>query len=81
MPLVYGAHPSLQPPPLDYVTCPAAPASHFQRSQLKEAVCKQPHVLKDQLERILIARGLLFNFAEQIMLTLADVKAIYPVTP
>ena len=40
---------------IDYVT---GPASHFLHSQLKEAVWKHPHVLKDSLELIRIVRGL-----------------------
>ena len=60
---------------IDYVT---GPASHFLHSQLKEAVWKHPHVLKDSLELIRIVGGLCFNAAEQIMLTAADVNALYP---
>lgn len=60
---------------IDYVT---GPASHFLHSQLKEAVWKHPHVLKDSLELIRIVRGLRFDVAEQIMLTAADVNALYP---
>ena len=60
---------------LDYVT---GPASHFLHSQLKEAVWKHPHVLKDSLELIRIVGGLRFDAAEQIMLTAADVNALYP---
>ena len=51
---------------IDYVT---VPASQFLHPQLKEAVWKHPHVLKDSLELIRIVRGLRFDVAEQIMLT------------
>ena len=60
---------------IDYVT---GPASHFLHSQLKGAVWKHPHVLKDSLELIRTVRGLSFDGAEQIMLTSADVNALYP---
>lgn len=60
---------------IDYVT---GPASHFLHSQLKEAVWKHPRVLKDSMELIRIVRGLRFDVAEQIMLTSADVNALYP---
>jgi hypothetical protein len=64
---------------LDYVT---GPASHFLHCQLKEAVWKHPHVLKDSLELIRIVRELQcelqFGAEEQIMLTAADVNALYP---
>jgi len=60
---------------IDYVT---GPASHFLHSQLKEAVWKHPHVLKDSLELIRIVGGLRFDADEQIMLTAADVNALYP---
>ena len=39
---------------IDYVT---VPASQFLHPQLKEAVWKHPHVLKDSLELIWIVRG------------------------
>ena len=54
------------------------PASHFLHSQLKEAVWKHPHVLKDSLELIRIVEGLHIDHREQIMLTAADVNALYP---
>ncbi len=60
---------------IDYVT---GPASHFLHSQLKEAVWKHPHVLKDSLELIRIVEGLHIDHREQIMLTAADVNALYP---
>ena len=60
---------------IKYVTCPA---SHFLHSQLKEAVWKHPHVLKDSKELIQTIRGLCFDADEQIMLTAADVNAFYP---
>jgi len=60
---------------IEYVT---GPASHFLHSQLKEAVWKHPHVLKDSMELIRTIRGLRFNADEQIMLTAADVNALYP---
>jgi hypothetical protein len=60
---------------IDYVT---GPASHFLHCQLKEAVWKHPHVLKDSLELIRIVRELQFDANEQIMLTAADVNALYP---
>jgi hypothetical protein len=60
---------------IEYVT---GPASHFLHSQLKEAVWKHPHVLKDSMELIRTVRGLRFNADEQIMLTAADVNALYP---
>ena len=60
---------------IEYVT---GPASHFLHSQLKEAVWKHPHVLKDSMELIRTIRGLRFDADEQIMLTAADVNALYP---
>ena len=60
---------------IDYVT---GPASHFLHCQLKEAVWKHPHVLRDSLELVRIIEGLSFGTAEQIMLTAADVNALYP---
>ena len=60
---------------IDYVT---GPASHFLHSQLKEAVWKHPHVLKDSLMLILILEGLNFEPGEPIRLTAADVNALYP---
>lgn len=60
---------------IDYVT---GPASHFLHCQLKEAVWKHPQVLKDSLELVRIIEGLSFDTAEQIMLTAADVNALYP---
>ena len=60
---------------MDYVT---GPASHFLHSQLKGAVWKRPYVLKDSLKLIRAVRGLRFDGAEQIMLTSADVNALYP---
>ena len=60
---------------INYVT---GPASHFLHSQLKEAVWRHPHVLKDSLDLIRMVEGLHFNAAEQIMLTAADVNALYP---
>ena len=58
---------------IEYVT---GPASHFLHSQLKEAVWKHPHVLKDSLELIWTIRGLRFNADEQIMLTAAGYPLI-----
>ena len=43
---------------IDYVT---GPALHFLHSQLKEAVSKHPHVLKDSLLLIRILEGLNFE--------------------
>jgi len=60
---------------IDYVT---NPASHFLHSQLKEAVWRHPHVLKDSLELIRTIEGLNFESSEHIMLTAADVIALYP---
>ena len=60
---------------VDYVT---GPASHFLHSQLKEAVWKHPHVLKDSLMLTRILEGLHFEPGEQIRLTAADVNALYP---
>ena len=60
---------------IDYVT---GPASHFLHSQLKEAVWSHPHVLRDSLDLIRILEGLHFEADEQIMLTAADVNALYP---
>jgi hypothetical protein len=60
---------------IDYVT---GPASHFLHSQLKEAVWKHPYVLKDSLDLIRTVEGLRFKADEQIMLTAADVNALYP---
>jgi len=60
---------------IDYVT---GPASHFLHSQLKEAVWKHPHVLKDSLMLIRILEGLNFEPGEPIRLTAADVNALYP---
>jgi hypothetical protein len=60
---------------INYVT---GPASHFQHSQLKEAVWRHPHVLRDSLDLIRIVEGLRFDAAEQIMLTAAYVDALYP---
>ena len=59
---------------IDYVT---GPASHFLHSQLKEDVWRHPHVLKDSLDLIRIVEGLRFATG-QIMLTAADVNALYP---
>ena len=60
---------------IDYVT---GPASHFLHSQLKEAVWKHQHVLKDSLELIRIVEGLSIGPREQIMLSAADVNSLYP---
>ena len=60
---------------IDYVT---DPASHFLHSQMKEAVWKHPHVLKDSLMLIRILEGLNFDPGELIRLTAADVNALYP---
>lgn len=60
---------------INYVT---GPASHFLHSQLKEAVWRHPHVLRDSLDLIRILEGLHFHADEQIMLTAADVNALYP---
>ena len=60
---------------IDYVT---GPASHFLHSQLKEAVWKHPHVLKDSLTLIRILEGLNIEPSEQLKLTAADVNALYP---
>lgn len=60
---------------IDYVT---GPASHFLHTQLKEAVWKHPHVLKDSMELIRTVEGMHFDSSEQIMLTAADVNALYP---
>ena len=60
---------------IDYVT---GPASHFLHAQLKEAVWKHPHVLKDSLTLIRTLEGLNFEPSEQIRLTAADVNALYP---
>ena len=60
---------------IEYVT---GPASHFLHSQLEEAVWTHPHVLRDSLELIRIVGGLRFDAVEQIMLTAADVNALYP---
>ena len=60
---------------INYVT---GPASHFLHSQLKEAVWRHPHVLRDSLDLIRMVEGLRFDAAEQIMLTAADVNALYP---
>jgi hypothetical protein len=60
---------------IDYVT---GPTSHFLHSQLKEAVWRHPHVLRDSLDLIRILEGLHFNTDEQVMLTAADVNALNP---
>ena len=60
---------------IDYVT---GPASHFLHSQLKEAVWKHQHVLKDSLTLIRILEGLNIEPSEQLKLTAADVNALYP---
>lgn len=60
---------------IDYIT---NPASHFLHSQLKEAVWKHSHVLRDSLELIRTIEGLNFESSEHIMLTAADVNALYP---
>ena len=60
---------------LNYVT---GPASHFLHRQLKLAVWNHPYVLKDSLELIRIVGGLEFASDERIMLTAADVTALYP---
>ena len=60
---------------IGYIT---GPASHFLHSQLKGAVWKHPFVLKDTLELIRIAETWRFKVDEQIMLTAADVNALYP---
>jgi hypothetical protein len=60
---------------INYVT---GPTSHFLHSQLKEAVWRHPHVLRDSLDLIRILEGLHFNADEQVMLTAADVNALYP---
>ena len=58
---------------IDYVT---GPASHFLHSQLKEAVLKHPHVLKDSLMLIRILELLTFVPGEPIRLTAANVNAL-----
>lgn len=60
---------------LDYVT---GPASHFLHCQLQDAVWRHQHVLKDSLDLIRIVEGLRFESAEQVVLTAADVNALYP---
>ena len=60
---------------LNYVT---GPASHFLHSQLKKDVLRHPHVLLDSLDLIRTVEGQWFTAAEQIMLTTADVNALYP---
>jgi hypothetical protein len=60
---------------INYVT---GSASHFLHTQLKEAVWRHPHVLRDSLDLIRIVEGLRFDAAEQIMLTAAYVDALYP---
>ncbi len=60
------------------INCVTGPASHFLHSQLKEAVWRHAHVLRDSLDLILMVEGLRFDAAEQIMLTAADVNALYP---
>ncbi len=63
---------------INYVT---RPASHFLHSQLKEAVWRHPHVLRESLDLIRMVEGLRYDAAEQIMLTAADVNALYPSIP
>ena len=60
---------------IDYVT---GPASHFFHSQLKEAVWKHQHVLKDSLTLIRILKGLNFEPGEPTRLTAAHLNALYP---
>ena len=60
---------------IGYIT---GPASHFLHCQLKEAVWKHPFVLKDSLDLIRILETWRFDADEQIMLTAADVNALYP---
>ena len=55
-----------------------SPASHFLHFPLRGAVWRHPHVQKDSLEHTLTMRGLCLGCAEQIMLALADVNALYP---
>jgi hypothetical protein len=60
---------------INYVT---GPASHFLHSQLKGAVWRHPHVLRDSLDLVRMVEGIRFDADEQIMLTAADVNALYP---
>jgi hypothetical protein len=53
-------------------------ASNFLHCQLKEAVWKHPHILKNSLDLILIVEMLLFDAAEQIMLAVAGVNLLHP---
>jgi hypothetical protein len=59
----------------DYVT---GPASHFLHSQLQGDVWKHPHVLRDSLDLIRILEGRQFETTGRVMLTSADVNALYP---
>jgi hypothetical protein len=60
---------------IDY---PTGPASHFLHCQLKEEVWKHPHVLRDSLDLIRTLEGLSFDSGEGVILTSADVNALYP---
>jgi hypothetical protein len=59
----------------DYVT---GPASHFLHSQLQGDVWKHPHVLRDSLDLIRILEERRFETTGRVMLTSADVNALYP---
>ena len=60
---------------IDY---PTGPASHFLHCQLQEEVWKHPHVLRDSLDLIRTLEGLSFDSGEGVLLTSADVNALYP---
>ncbi len=60
---------------INYMT---GPASHFLHSQLTGAVWRHPQVLRDSLDLVRIVEGLRFDADEQIILTAADVNALYP---
>ena len=60
---------------IDY---PTGPASHFLHCQLQEEVWKHPHVLCDSLDLIRTLEGLIFDSGEGVLLTSADVNALYP---
>ena len=60
------------------INVPTGSASHFLHCQLQEEVWKHPHVLRDSLDLIRTLEGLSFDPGEGVLLTSADVNALYP---
>jgi hypothetical protein len=57
---------------------PTGQVSHFLHSQLKDAVNAHTHVLKDSLSLIRQLESMSFSLEQNILLTSADVAALYP---